>query len=220
MLLRVSPVCRFCQHRCCPPLHKTLVYLRNVAKRHPHAARTWQVPRSPLGRPYRELLQGASSVAPHARHLSRWVVRAPSPAQGRFTPYQKCTSAGRTALPVSMRFVAVVIGTRMSLLPAGIETSSVVRAHLLPNRSRSGALALQNQRGDRTFARDRPSHYGCRGMVCCTRGTGLRATVIEHTRGTGPRATVIGGCRGRASRSYERASPFCRSAGACPPQGH
>ena len=75
-----------------PPLHKTLVYLCNVAKRHPHAARTWQVPRYPLGLPYRELLQGAISVAPRtrplcARHLSRWVVRAPPPAQGRwFTP--------------------------------------------------------------------------------------------------------------------------------------
>ena len=207
MLLRVSPVCRSCQHRCCPPPSQIFSYLRNVVKRHPHAARTWQVPRFPLGRPYRELLQGASFVAPHARHLSRWVVRAPPPAQGRFTPDQKCPSGGRRALPVSMRFVAVVIGTRMSLLPAGIETSSVVRVRLLSNRSRSGEFALQNQRGDRTFARDRPSRYGARGMVCCTRGTG-------------PRATVIGGCRGRASRSYERASPFYRSAGACPPQGH
>ena len=71
-----------------------------------------------------------------------------------------------------MRFVAVVIGTRMSLLPVGIETNSVVRAHLLPNRARSlgkyarasDDLALQNQRGDRTLARDRPSPYGGRGV--------------------------------------------------------
>ena len=173
VLLCVSQVCRSCQHRRCPPPSQTFSYLRNVVERHPHAARTWQVPRAPLGLPYRELLQGASSVALHARHLSRWGVRAPPPAQGRrFTPDQKCTSAGRRALPVSMRFVAVVIGTRMSLLPAGIETISVVRAHLLPHRSRSlgkcarasDALALQNQRGDRTLARDRPSPYGCRGV--------------------------------------------------------
>ena len=164
MLLRVSPVCRSCQHRRCPPPSQIFSYLRNVVKRHPHASRTWPVPRYPLGLPYRELLQGAISVALHARHLSRWGVRAPSPAQGRFTPYQKCPSAGRRALPVSMGFVAVVIGTRMSLLPVGIETSSVVRAHLLPNGSRSGEFALQNQRGDRTLARDRPSPYGCRGV--------------------------------------------------------
>ena len=69
------------------PPHQNLVYLRNVAKRYPHAARTWQVPRYPLGLPYRELLQGASFVAPRARHLSLWAVRALLHAQGRwFTP--------------------------------------------------------------------------------------------------------------------------------------
>ena len=69
------------------PPHQNLVYLRNVAKRHPHAVRTWQVPRYPLGLPYRELLQGANFVAPRARYAPRWAVRAPPHAQGRGHPF-------------------------------------------------------------------------------------------------------------------------------------
>ena len=151
-----------------PPLHKTLVYLRNVAKRHPHASRTWQVPRYPLGLPYRELLQGAISVALRARHLKGralalqkrdpffTVARGPVPrdrwsardmARDRPSPYVK--------------------GRRFFHLPAGIGPISVVCDRPITNRSRSlGRSARASDDLDLQIS-----------------------MAIERWRGTGPRPT-------------------------------
>lgn len=59
------------------PIHNCIVFSNDFA------ARTWQVPRYPLGLPHRELLQGASSVALRACHAPRRVGRAPPHPQGR-----------------------------------------------------------------------------------------------------------------------------------------
>ena len=46
----------------------------------------------------------------------------------------------------------------------------VVGVRLHPNGSRSGALAQQNQRGDRTLVRDRPAIYGEGAFFIVARG--------------------------------------------------
>ena len=90
-----------------PPLHKTLVYLHNVAKRHPHAARTWQVPRYPLGLPYRELLQGAISVALRARHLKGRAL-----ALRRRGPFFTVARGPSDATRASERVSPAIVGVR------------------------------------------------------------------------------------------------------------